>query len=59
MLKNLLQMHLKQLQKKRPKKQRKQLVISLEIKSLLKLQEPQNVHQMKKKYLENDLYLQN
>ena len=43
MLNNLLQMHLKLLQKEQFKKHQKQLVISLEIKLLIKLQEsPKN-----------------
>ena len=55
---NLLQMHLKLLQKEQFKKQQKQPVILLEIKLPIKLQESQKLHhkevqkKMKKKYVE-------
>ena len=58
-------MQLKLLQKERLKKQQKQLMIRLEIILLTKLQESQKRHQiitqkqMKKKYLEKDLYPHN
>ena len=57
-------MHLKLNQKGRFKKQQKQLVIYLEIKLLIKLQEPQKrllkiiQKQMKKKYIKKDIYPQ-
>ena len=57
-------MHLKVLQKERFKKQRKQLMISWEISLLIKLQKSQKPlqkmiqKQMKKKYLEKDIYPQ-
>ena len=68
MLNNLLQMHLKPLQKKRFKKQKKQLVILLEIKLLLKLLESEKLHHkitqkktlnMIENYIEKDVHLQN
>ena len=64
MLNNQQQMHLKLLQKESFKKQRKQPVIYLEIKLLIKLQDPQKLYhritrkQMKKR-LEKNIYLQN
>ena len=57
-------MHLKVLQKERFRKQRKQLMISWEISLLIKLQKSQRPlqkmiqKQMKKKYLEKDIYPQ-
>ena len=57
-------MHLKVLQKERFRKQRKQLMISWEISLLIKLQKSQKPlqkmiqKQMKKKYLEKDIYPQ-
>ena len=66
MLRKLPQMHLKLLQKKQFKKQHKQLVISMIIKLLIVLLEPQKIcHRIlqrqlkvKQKYLEKDIHLQ-
>ena len=58
-------MHVKLIQKGRFKKQQKQLVISLEIKLPIKLQESQKLHyriiekQEKRKYLEKDMHHHN
>ena len=63
--KNLPQMHLKLLQKERLKKQTKQLVIWLVLKSLTELQKFQTNKGERKRnrkiylYLEKDLYLKN
>ena len=62
---NLLEMHLKLLQKEQFKKQQKKLVILLVIKSLSELRKFQKLQQiiiqkqMKKKYLEKNIYFQN
>ena len=64
-LNNLLQMHVKLLQKEQFKKHQKQLVIWLEIKLLIESQKSQKLHdrivqkRMKKRYLEKYIYLQN
>ena len=62
---NLLEMQLKLLQKEQFKKQQKKLVILLVIKSLSELRKFQKLQQiiiqkqMKKKYLEKNIYFQN
>ena len=62
---NLLEMHLKLLQKEQFEKQQKKLVILLVIKSLSELRKFQKLQQiiiqkqMKKKYLEKNIYFQN
>ena len=62
---NLLEMHLKLLQKEQFKKQQKKLVILLVIKSLSELRKFQKLQQiiiqkqMKKKCLEKNIYFQN
>ena len=68
MLKNMQEMFLKLLRKDKFEKKQRQLVISLVVKSLIKLQKPQRLcnriiqkqlqMNMIKKYLTKDIYLQ-